>query len=309
MNRNHLALFHAVAEMGSISGAAARQHISQPAVSKQIRELEGELGVALLDRLSRGVRLTEAGRLLADYARRWTGLEREAGRAIAELRGLQRGQLSIGASTTIGNYLLPPVLIEFHRRHPRVDVRLEIANTRAIQHALLEGSWELGFTEGIIATEDLESEVFHRDELVIVVPPKHRLLALRRVTARDLGKEDWIMREEGSGTRDVVERALRKQRLKVSPAMALGSAEAIKQAVAAGQGVAMMSRLVVRRELAAGTLVQLAVPELAVLRPLHLQQLRGRSDSPIRREFLSILAAMLRPETGATTPQKTTPRR
>lgn len=308
MNRNHLALFHAVAEMGSISGAAARQHISQPAVSKQIRELEGELGVALLDRLPRGVRLTAAGRLLADYARRWTGLEREAERAIAELRGLQRGQLAIGASTTIGNYLLPPVLIEFHRRHPRVEVRLEIANTRAIQQALLEGSWELGFTEGIIETEDLESEVFHRDELVMVVPPKHRLLALRRVTARDLGKADWILREEGSGTRDVVERALRKHRIPARSTMALGSAEAIKQAVAAGQGVAMMSALVVRRELAAGTLVQVNLPEMTVIRPLHLQRLRGRSDSPLRREFLAILAALLQPA-GAELSQKTTPRR
>src|ERR1035441_930183 len=139
MNRNHLALFHAVAEAGSVTRAAERLHVSQPAVSKQILELEDVLGVCLLERLPRGVRLTDAGRLLADYARRQNVVEREAERAIEEFRGLKRGRLAVGASTTIAAYLLPPVFGQFHQRCPNIELRLEIANTRDIQRNLMDG--------------------------------------------------------------------------------------------------------------------------------------------------------------------------
>jgi DNA-binding transcriptional LysR family regulator len=136
MNRNHLALFHAVAQAGGISRGAARARVSQPAVSKQIAELEDALGVRLLERLPRGCRLTEAGRILADYAQRWRSLENDAARAIEEYRGLKRGRLAIGASLTIGGYLLPGVLAEFHRRFPDIELQVEIANTQHIQQVV-----------------------------------------------------------------------------------------------------------------------------------------------------------------------------
>jgi DNA-binding transcriptional LysR family regulator len=177
-------------------------------VSKQIKELEDALGVRLLERSSRGSQLTEAGRILADYAQRLTTLEQDATRAIEEFRGLKRGRLAIGASTTIGAYLLPRALSEFHRSYPDIELKLEIANTREIQRCLMEGTIELGLTEGVIEAEHLDSEVFHQDELVAIAPPGHRLLKKGRVTARDLCREPFIFREEGSGTRAVVERAL-----------------------------------------------------------------------------------------------------
>src|SRR5689334_3520995 len=121
MNINHLAIFHAVAEEGSVSRGASRLHISQPAVSKQLRGLERSLGVALFHRLSKGVQLTEAGALLAGYARNLFTLEREAENALAELRSLERGRLTIGASTTIGNYLLPTVCAAFREAHPGIE--------------------------------------------------------------------------------------------------------------------------------------------------------------------------------------------
>ena len=148
MNRNHLALFHAVAQAGGISGGAAAARVSQPAVSKQIAELEDALGVRLLERLPRGCRLTEAGKILADYAQRWRSLENDAARAIEEYRGLKRGRLAIGASLTIGGYLLPGVIAEFHRRFPEIELQMEMANTGHIQKALLAGTIELGLTEG-----------------------------------------------------------------------------------------------------------------------------------------------------------------
>src|SRR5580700_2167879 len=139
MNLNHLAIFHAVAETRGISLGAERLHISQPAVSKQIQELERSLGTKLFDRIPRGVRLTESGELLAGHARRLFALEAEAETALGELRGLERGRLAVGASLTIGVYLLPDVLAKFHQRYPGIELAVDIANTDEVQTRLLDG--------------------------------------------------------------------------------------------------------------------------------------------------------------------------
>ena len=292
MNRNHLALFHSVAQAGSISGGAAAARVSQPAVSKQIAELEGALGVRLLDRLPRGCRLTEAGKILADYAHRWRSLEEDAARAIEEHRGLKRGRLSLGASLTIGGYLLPRVLAEFHRRFPSIELQVEIANTGRIQRALLEGSIELGMTEGPLESDELESSVFFEDELVAIAPVGHPLLKKARVSARDICGEPFFVREEGSGTRAVVERALRRKGIKLKPFMSLASPEAIKSAVASGMGIAIVSRLIVALELQAGILGIIPLEDLKISRPLQLEHIRDRSRSPALMKFLEVLGAV-----------------
>jgi DNA-binding transcriptional LysR family regulator len=289
MNRNHLALFHAVAQAGGITQGAAAARVSQPAVSKQIAELESELGVRLLERLPRGCELTEAGTILADHARRWFALEQDAARAIAEYRGLKRGRLAIGASQTIGGYLLPVVIAEFHRRFADIELQLKIANTRDIKQALLDGSIELGLTEGPADAEQLESTVFFRDELVAIAPAGHPLLKKGRVSVREICREPFILREEGSGTRVVVERALRQKGIKIKPLLSLASPEAIKNAVAVGMGIAIVSRLIVALELQAGSLGIIPLKDLAIHRPLHLQRIRNRSQSPALAKFLEVL--------------------
>lgn len=289
MNRNHLALFRAVAQAGSISGGATAVRVSQPAVSRQIAELEKELGVRLLDRLPRGCRLTEAGGILAGYASRWQSLEMDAARAIEEYRGLKQGRLTVGASLTIGGYLVPELLAEFHSRFPEIELQTEIGNTDRVHQALIAGVVELGMTEGLLETEELESTVFYQDELVPIVAPDHPLLKRSGVTAREMCREPILFREEGSGTRAVVERALRKKGITVRPILSLASPEAIKNAVAAGMGVAIVSRLIVSLEVQAGTLGIIPVKDLSILRPLHLQRVRGRSLSPSLSKFLEIV--------------------
>jgi DNA-binding transcriptional LysR family regulator len=291
MNRNHLALFHAVAQAGSISRGAAAARVSQPAVSKQIAELEDTLGVRLLDRLPRGCRLTEAGKILADYAARWRSLETDARRAIEEYRGLKRGRLAIGASLTIGGYLLPGVIAEFHRQFPEIELQLEIANTEHIQRSLLAGTIELGLTEGPLDSDELESSVFFQDELVAIAPASHPLLKKKNATVREICAEPFILREEGSGTRAVVERALRRHGFKIKPLLSLASPEAIKNLVAAGLGIAIVSRLIVALELQAGSLGIIPLTDLTIQRPLHLQHIRGRSQSPALAKFLEVLKA------------------
>ena len=294
VNRNHLALFHAVAQAGGISRGAERLHVSQPAVSKQIKELEEALGVRLLERLPRGSRLTDGGKLLAQYVQRLAVVEAETARAIDEFRGLKRGRLAVGASMTIGAYLLPQVFGEFHRRHPDIELELEIANTETIQHHLMEGSFDIGLTEGLMEAEHLDSEVFHEDELVAIAPRGHPLLKSKRVTARELCREPFILREEGSGTRAVVERALGKRGLTVKPVLSLASPEAIKRAVIAGVGIAIVSRLAIACELQIGSLAVVPVKDLVIRRPLHLQRLRSKSPSPAVAQFLKLLHTLKR---------------
>lgn len=296
MNLNHLAVFHAVAEEGGVSRGAERLCVSQPAVSKQVRELEAALGLKLFDRLPRGVRLTQAGEVLAGHARRLFAVEADAERAIAELKGLSRGSLRVGASLTIGVYLLPEILGAYRKLHPGIDLELEIANTQAIQQKLRENALDVALTEGFVETgepknelDDLEAEIFHRDELVAVVPPGHRLLSEEVVTAAQFCAEPFLMRETGSGTREVVERALAQVKVVVHPTMSLGSTEAIKRAVTAGLGVAIISRLALSTELAAGLLQVVALSNLRIERPLHIVRLRGKSESHAARAFFKLL--------------------
>ena len=296
MNLNHLAVFHAVAEEGGVSRGAERLCVSQPAVSKQVRELEAALGLKLFDRLPRGVRLTQAGEVLAGHARRLFAVEADAERAIAELKGLSRGSLRVGASLTIGVYLLPEILGAYRKLHPEIDLELEIANTQAIQQKLRENALDVALTEGFVETgepknelDDLEAEIFHRDELVAVVPPGHRLLSEEVVTAAQFCAEPFLMRETGSGTREVVERALAQVKVVVHPTMSLGSTEAIKRAVTAGLGVAIISRLALSTELAAGLLQVVALSNLRIERPLHIVRLRGKSESHAARAFFKLL--------------------
>lgn len=193
---------------------------------------------------------------------------------------------------TIGGYLLPGMLAAFHRRCPQIDLQVEIGNTSRIHQALVDGAVDAGLTEGPLQAEDVESAPFFQDELVPIAPPGHPLLRKSGVTARELCREPILLREEGSGTRAVVERALRRRGIAVQPLVALASPEAIKNAVAAGLGVAFVSRLVIEGEVRAGTLGIIPVRDLSIRRPLHLRRARGRSVSPSLAVFLEIVGAL-----------------
>ncbi|MDQ2800618.1 MAG: LysR family transcriptional regulator [Armatimonadota bacterium] len=294
MNYNHLMIFQAVAEEGSVSRGAERLCISQPAVSKQLAVLEASLKTKLLDRLPKGVRLTEAGELLLGYVQRMSRLEREAEQAMAELQGLARGTLTVGASLTVGAYLMPEILAEYGRRYPKIALTLEIANTEVIQRMLLDGKLDIGLTEGFADAPDLDAAVFAEDELVAIAPPGHPLLQQASITVERLLQEPLILREPGSGTRAVLERALAERGLTVTPLMSLGSTEAIKRAVAAGAGLAVISRLALGLELEMGRLTLLLLSDLTLRRSLHRLTRRGAYQSRALRAFQKLLAEIPR---------------
>lgn len=309
LNLNHLRVFRAVLETNSITAAARALHISQPAASKQLAELENSIGVTLLERRARGVRLTPAGALLGRHARRLFQEEEAAEAALRALLGLEAGQLSIGASNTTGNYIVPGLFGEFHRAHPQVALELEIGNSSRIEQLLLDGQLDLGLVEGVVTTEGLSVEVFTHDELVVIVSPAHPLAVRARltpekgtkVTLAELSALPFISREPGSGTRDVVEAALAREGLAVRTTMNLGSTEAVKNAVAMGLGAAIVSRLTIALELQSGTLAALDMEGLRISRALRLLWLDGTPPSPATREFLRLLRARY-PGTGPEPP-------
>ena len=291
MNLNQLRAFAAIAEEGSVTRAARRLAVSQPALSKQLSDLEASLGVMLCDRLPRGIRLTEAGLVLREHAERLRAIEAAAEADIAALVGVDRGRLSVGASTTIGSYLVPQLFGEFRRTYPGIALELRIANTRAIQSALLAGELDLALTEGFVDAEPLEVEVFDHDEMRVIVAPDHPWAERRKVKLRELATAPMVLREVGSGTRDVIEAALAERGVALKPVMALGSTEAVKHAVSAGLGVAIVSELTVRLELATGRLVDVQVEGLAIRRALHLLRLAARRPSATAAAFLERLRA------------------
>lgn len=289
MNRNHLALFRAVAEHGSITAASKSLRISQPAVSSQVSALERQVGAKLFDRQPRGARLTQIGEVLYDYARRIGRLEEEADEALQDFLGLRQGRLAVGASTSIGSYFLPEVMGEVARRYPGLQLSLRIDNTEGIQQALTDGTLDVGLTEGFASSEDFDVAVFREDELCLIAPPDHALTQRASVTLEEALSYPLLAREPGSGTRAIVERALAQQNVDVTPAMSLGSSEALKRAVAAGLGVSWISQLTLEHELHSGLLTVVAVADFSIHRPLHRLLPRGRTPSPSVEVFGTIL--------------------
>lgn len=291
---NHLLVFDAVAENASISRAAERLMVSQPAVSKQVKELERSLAVPLFDRLPKGVRPTAAGAMLAPYARRIVALRDEADEALRQLRGLSLGSLAIAASTTAGVYLLPELFVRYRRNHPGIRLHLEILDSHAIAQKLLAGTVDLGISEGEVDDVAIERSVLMQDELVAIAAPGHPLARKRAVRAERLCREPFVVRETGSESKSLVERALAGRGLAVKPVMSLGSTEAIKRAVAAGIGVAIVSRLAIELELKARTLVALRVAGLSLRRPVYQLRAADRHESAAVATFIAMLAERAR---------------
>lgn len=290
MNLHHLRLFAAVVEHGGFTKAAATLNLSQPAISKSLAELERHLKLTLIDRGDRSLKLTDAGRALYERARELFGVERMAEQELRELRGLKRGVLRIAASTTIATYMLPPFLGRFHLRHPRVRIQTASANTRSVLRMLLESRVDVALVEGPVSHARVEIHSWRDDELVVIAPPDHRLIARNDVDVAMLAGESFLVREPGSGTRVVSARALALHGVRLTNTMRVGGTEAIKQAVAAGLGLAIVSRAAAADQLALGKIAILSVNGLAIRRTLTLIKLRGRIPTAAARELEFLLA-------------------
>jgi DNA-binding transcriptional LysR family regulator len=262
-------LLLSVARLGSVGRAAAAHHISQPAASARLRELERRLALTLLHRSTRGSTLTETGALVADWARAAVDAADALATGVAALRASHESRLAVAASQTVAEYLLPAWLVALRTGHPGLSVTLRAANSADVAAQVLAGDVELGFIEGPDVPAGLHAETVATDRLVVVVAPGQPWSKRRRgVTPAELAATPLVSREAGSGTRRALAEALHAAGLSpANPLLELSSTTAIKHAVAAGSGTAVLSSLAVTAELAAGTLV--AVPAAGL--PLNRQ--------------------------------------
>jgi DNA-binding transcriptional LysR family regulator len=289
MDTRQLQAFCAVVEKKSFSQAAEQLGVTQPAVSLQVRALEQRLGQSLLDRSGRRVEPTEAGRRLYRSAQRMLALEEQLLDEVSADDGRLTGTLAIGASTGPGAHFVPLLLCEFQREHPDLHVALSIWDTQTVIDRVVDRQLELGVVGALRRHRSLEFEPLVRDEIVLAVPPGHDA-AGGTISLDDLKEETLIVMQEGAGVRQVVEEELRRAGLRlrgVEPKLELGLQESVKSAVAAGYGVAFISRTAIEGELAAGRLAAAQVEGVEPARQIYIVRARGRSATRAADAFLS----------------------
>lgn len=295
LNLHLVRCFHAVVEQGGVVAAARALHLSQPAVSRAVRTLEGQLGLALLERRPGGARRsgpTQAGRALARHARVIFDVERSAEATLAALAGLTRGRLTVGASPTIAAHALPPLVAAFAQAHPGVTVQLEAAPTREVVRRLLRFDLDVAFTEAPVRDARLRIVPWREDVMIAVVAPGHPLAAARRLTAARLSAHAWLLREPASRTHELVRVALTAAGIAPARVLTVEGIEPLRALAREGAGVAVLSRAVVAGDLAEGALVALDVqPPFAVARTFARLTVRGRPASPATRAFLGLVRA------------------
>jgi DNA-binding transcriptional LysR family regulator len=275
-----LRAFLAVARAGGVQAAAQQLHVSQPSVSAALAALARELGVQLIERDGRGVRLTEAGHAFEPYAAEVLGLLDQGRRAAVETDASRKAQVRVVTVNTAGEYLLPPLIHAYRREQPGAEILLEIGNRATVLERLTSHSADLG-VGGRPPGNELDGSAFLDNELIVV----------GREPVVDLGAATWLLREPGSGTRAATERFLAERGLDPPEQLTLGSNGAVKQALAIGLGVTLISRHAVLRELRDGSFVQIDVPGTPLVRPWYVLLPRGVPTRPAVQAFCDFLGS------------------
>ncbi len=292
MEDHKLRVFCAVAETKSFSKASELIHLTQPAVSLQIQAMEELYETRLFDRSGNTINLTPAGEILYKRAKEILALYAEAERNISEITGAIKGSLSIGASSTIGNYLLPTIITAFKKKTPQVNVSLVVSNTKTITEKLNAGEIDIALVEGDVSKQRFTVETLISDEMVVIMSPAHPWAERRNIPAIELTKEPLVLREEGSGTRQVIlkhleDHGIKQDQLRI--ALIMGSTEAIKGAVEEGVGVSVVSGWAARKALKQGLLKATTFKDLKFHRNFSIISPKRNYSTHTAKEFLNFL--------------------
>jgi DNA-binding transcriptional LysR family regulator len=291
MEITQLEFFVSVIEEGGFSKAAERVYRTQPAVSIAIRRLEEEVGAPLLDRSQKTPTLTDAGRIVFDYARRILSLRDQAREAVSELRTLQRGRVRVGANESTSLYLLPDVILAFRERHPAVKVEIYRHASARLPREVLAGGLDLALTAYEPEDSDLQAFPVFEDELVLVMPPEHALAGREFVSIEDLGGESFLAHNVRAASRNRVVEAFAEHHTPLNIALELATIETIKRFVLKQVGIAFVPRMCVAEELEAETLATVPVRGLEYRRTIWAIHRRGATHSHAAQAFLKLLGA------------------
>jgi len=283
-----LQCFSAVAKNLSYTRAAEQLHLTQPAVSMQIRQLEQQAGLALTEQLGKQVHLTEAGEEVYRYAKSILAQVREMDDVLDRLKGFAGGRLRIAAISS-ANYFAPKLLGTFHQRFPDVSVSMDVTNQTAVVKLVTENEVDMAIMGQPPDDANLDAIPFMDNPLIIVAAPEHRLAARKRIAQKELEQEVFLIREPGSGTRGAMQRFFRQQKLKLTTGMEMGSLSGIKQGVQAGLGLGLLPRGAVEQELLLGRLVELKVKGLPIRRHWYVVLHKGKRLSVAAAEFKALL--------------------
>jgi DNA-binding transcriptional LysR family regulator len=298
---NQLRVFDAVVRCGSFARAAERLAVTPPAVSLQIRLLEEACGATLFERAGRRVRLTTAGETLADYSARIFALVVDAEAAVARDQGFAHARLRLVSGAGVAAYYLPPLWTAIARRYPELRLQISVGNSARVLEQLVSLDADVGVLGSEHVHPDLSVVRLFRDPLVVVVSREHPWARRRSVSVRALQRERLIVREEGSSGRSILEQRMRSLGVRWRVAMEISSNEVIKRAVELGNGVSVMSRAMVRREVEGGYLCAIPLREPGFSRTMHLACHRDREDSPLVRAVREVAASLEHGQAASTT--------
>jgi DNA-binding transcriptional LysR family regulator len=279
-----LQIFAQAASRSSLTRAAEDLHLSQPAVSMQIKQLEDAIGMPLFDRAGKGLQLTEAGRELYRYSKEISAKVDEVVQVMDELRGLHRGALSIAVATTVSQYAIQAVA-GFHKRYPGIRVSLDVTNRKSLLSRLDQNDADIVLMGFPPKKRQLESIPFMDNPLVVIAAADHPLRRRKAINLAEITGETFLLREKGSGTRQAIERFMKHKKVSLPNTLFMSSNEAIKQAVAAGMGVAIVSHHTSSLELKAGSLTELPVRGFPLLRQWFIVRPLSKRYSVAARAF------------------------
>ncbi|HLG69158.1 MAG TPA: LysR family transcriptional regulator [Chloroflexota bacterium] len=289
LNLHQLKIFSTVADHLSFTRAAEQMHLSQSSVSLQVKQLERSLGLELFEQIGKKIYLTESGRTLQEYSQKLFALIDETLLVMDEMKGVMRGAVNVVADTTAGIYVVPQAIGAFHRLHPNIQLSLSVKERTGAQEELLANRADLAIIARVPDSLTFGIQEFMPNELVVIAPPTHRLAGRRHIPVEELSGETIILREVGSMTRDTTERFFRDRGVDVRFGMTLGSTGAIKQAVAADLGIAVLSKQAISLELGMGRLVTLEVDGFPIMRKwfiVHLKEKRLSTAAAALKQFL-----------------------
>lgn len=292
MEDHKLKVFCTVAETKSFSKTSEIIHLTQPAVSLQIQALEELYETKLFDRSSGNITLTPAGEILYKYAKQILTLYAEAAKEISKITGLIKGCVKIGAGTTVGNYILPAVTVDFKKKHPKIRVSVSIGNTKKILEMLNSSMIDFGIISEMSGKSKFIVESIISDELCVICSTDHPLSNQKSVSLYDVVKEPFVIREEGSSTRVIIEKFLAEHGLSVSDlhiSLILGSTGSIKEAVERGIGLSIVSKWAIRKEVSCGNLRVINLKEGKITRDFYIILPKNTILSPAVEEFITYL--------------------